>query len=219
MRKPPSAKTMRPSLSVNGMLVLAFMVVSSCVTLTKSNPERQYYALDVMRQVESGVPVAGTVLEVRRFVVVPAFQGQEFVYRTDDTRYESDFYNQWFVAPSTMLTQQVQNWLINAHVFEHVVAASSYAETTHRLEGTVTDLYEDYRQKDRPKAVLGIRMVLIEDTPSRTAIVFQRDYRQMVEVTDTSPDGLTLAWNQGLEKVFMDFEQDLRGVRLGGNHR
>jgi cholesterol transport system auxiliary component len=150
--------------SVNGVLLLALPVLSSCVNLAKSNPERQYYALDVTRQAGDGAPVAGTVLEVRRFVVSPAFQGQELVYRTDDTRYESDFYNQWFVPPSTMLTQQVQNWLINAQLFEHVVAASSYIEATHRLEGTVTDLYGDYRQKDRWKAVVGIRMVLIEIT-------------------------------------------------------
>ena len=64
----------------------------------------------------------------------------------------------------------------------------------------MTALYGDYRQKDRRKAVVGIRIVLIEDNPTRTAIVFQRDYHQMVELTETSPDGLTRAWNQGLNK-------------------
>ena len=83
----------------------------------------------------------------------------------------------------------------------------------------MTDLYGDYRQKDRRKAVVGIRMVLIEDNPTRTAIVFQHDYHQMVEVTDASPDGLTLAWNQGLEQVFTAFKEDLRGVDLGANHQ
>ena len=218
MRK-QGARFRRLLASVSGVLLLALLMLSSCVNLAKSNPERQYYALDVTRTLESGAPVAGTVLEVRRFVVSPAFQGQELVYRTDDTRYESDFYNQWFVPPSTMLTQQAQNWLINAQLFEHVVASSSYIEATHRLEGTVTDLYGDYRQKDRRKAVVGIRMVLIEDNPTRTAILFQRDYHQMVEMTDTSPEGLTLAWNQGLEQVFMAFEEDLRKINLGANHQ
>ena len=114
---------------------------------------------------------------------------------------------------------QAQNWLINAQLFEHVVAASSYIEVTHRLEGTVTDLYGDYRQKDKRKAVVGIRMVLIEDNPTRTAILFQRDYHQVVEVTGNSPEGLTLAWNQGLEQVFTAFEEDLRKINLGTNHQ
>ena len=219
MRKRQRDKSGRLSVSVNWVLLLALILLSSCVNLTKSNPEKQYYALDVTRQAESGAPAAGTVLEVRRLLVAPAFQGQELVYRTEDTRYESDFYNQWFVSPSAMLTQQVQNWLINARLFEHVVTTSSYMEATHRLEGTVTALYGDYRHKDSRRAVVGINMVLIEDNPMRTAIVFQRDYHQMVEVTDTSPDGLTLAWNQGLEQVFISLEQDLRKIDLQPNHQ
>jgi cholesterol transport system auxiliary component len=160
-------------------------------------------------------PVAGTVLEVRQFGVAPAFQGQEFVYRTDNTRYESDFYNQWFVSPSTMLTQEVQDWLINARLFEHVVTPSSYVQATHRLGGTVTELYGDYREKDRRKAVIAVRTVLIEDSAARTTIIFQRDYRQTVDLTDISPDGLTVAWNHGLEQVLMALEQDLRKIDLG----
>ena len=62
-------------------------------------------------------------------------------------------------------------------------------------------------------------MVLIEDNPTRTAILFQRDYHQVVEVTDTSPDGLTLAWNQGLEQVFIALEEDLRKINFGANHQ
>ena len=219
MRKQKGAKSGRFVFFVNWGLLPALLVMSSCVNLAKSNPERQYYALDVTRQAESGLPVAGAVLEVRRLLVSPAFQGQELVYRTEDTRYESDFYNQWFVSPSAMLTQQVQNWLINAHLFENVVTTSSYMQATHRLEGTVTALYGDYRQKDRRKAVVGIHMVLIEDNPTRTAIVFQRDYNQNVEVTDTSPDGLTQAWNQGLEQVFIALEQDLRKIDWEANHQ
>lgn len=219
MRKQKDARSSRFMVLVNWGLLPALLVLSNCVNLTKSNPVRQYYALDVTRQAESNVPVAGTVLEVRRFLVSPVFQGQELVYRTEDTRYESDFYNHWFVSPSAMLTQQVQNWLVNARLFENVMTTSSYMEATHRLEGTVTALYGDYRQKDRRKAVVGIHMVLIEDNPTRTAIVFQRDYQQIVEVTNTSPDGLTQAWNQGLEQVFKALEQDLRKIDWGANQQ
>ena len=219
MRKRQSAKSSRLSHSANGVPLLALIVLSSCLNLAKSNPEKQYYALDVTRQAESSVPVAGTVLEVRRLLVAPAFQGQELVYRTADTRYESDFYNQWFVSPSAMLTQQVQNWLIKAQLFENVVLTSSYMEATHRLEGTVTALYGDYRQKDRRKAVVGMHIVLIEDNRTRTAIVFQHDYHQMVDLIDTSPDGLTQAWNHGLEQVFMALEHDLRKIDLEANHQ
>ena len=91
------------------------------------------------------------------------FEGKELVYRMGDTRYESDFYNAWFLSPSAMLTQQMQDWLRHARLFERVVATSSYMDATHILEGTVTALYGDYRQEGGHKAVVGIQIVLIED--------------------------------------------------------
>ena len=118
-----------------------------------------------------------------------------------------------------MLTQQVQNWLRNARLFEHVVATPSYLDATHILEGTVTALYGDYRQQEGHKAVVGMHIVLIEDNSTRRAIVFQRDYHQVVELTETSPDGLTRGWNEGLQQIFMALEEDLRRVNLKANNQ
>jgi cholesterol transport system auxiliary component len=173
------------------VLPLALLVLNGCVSLAKSFPDKHYYALDVTRQGEPGVPVPGAILEVRGLFVSPRFEGKELVYRTGDTSYESDFYNAWFVSPSAMLTQQIQNWLRHASLFEGVVATPSYLDATHILEGTVTVLYGDFRQQGEQKAVVGMHIVLIEDNSTRPAIVFQRDYHQMVELTETSPDELT----------------------------
>ena len=80
-------------------------------------------------------------------------------------------------------------------------------------------LYGDYRQQGGHKAVVGIQIVLIEDTSTRPAIVFQRDYHQMVELTETSPDELTRGWNQGLQQIFMALEEDLRRIDLKANNQ
>jgi hypothetical protein len=64
-----------------------------------------------------------------------------------------------------------------------------------------------------------MHIVLIEDNPTRRAIVFQRDYHQMVELTETSPDELTRGWNEGLQQIFMALEEDLRRVNLKANNQ
>ena len=198
---------------------LTLLFLSGCVSLTKSFPDKHYYALEVTRQGEPGVPASGAVLDVRGLFVSPGFEGKELVYRTGNTRYESDFYNAWFLSPSAMLTQQMQDWLRQAQLFEHVVASPSYLDATHIMEGAVTALYGDYRQQGGRKAVVGMHIVLIEDHSTRPAIVFQRDYQQLVELTETSPDALTRGWNQGLEKIFMTLEADLRRVDFKANHQ
>lgn len=219
MRIRQGGKSSRRLVEVTGVVPLALLVLSGCISLAKSFPDKHYYALDVTRQGEPGIPVFGAVLDVRGLVVSPRFEGNELVYRTGDTRYESDFYNAWFVSPSAMLTQQVQNWLRHARLFEYVGATPSYMDATHILEGTVTALYGDYRQQGGHKAVVGMHIVLIEDSPTRTAIVFQRDYQQMVELIQTSPDELTRGWNQGLQQIFMALEEDFRRVDLKANNQ
>jgi cholesterol transport system auxiliary component len=219
MRIRQDGKSSRLLVWFTWVVSLALLLLSGCVSLAKSFPDKHYYALDVTRQGEPGIAVSGAVLDVRGLFVSPRFEGKELVYRTGDTRYESDFYNAWFLSPSAMLTQQVQNWLRNAGLFEHVVATSSYMDATHILEGTVTALYGDYRQQGGHNAVVGMQFVLIEDNPTRTAIVFQHDYQQLVEVTETSPDALTRGWNEGLQQIFMALEEDLRRVDLKANNQ
>src|SRR6266850_1515565 len=99
------------------------------------------------------------------------------------------------------------------------LAKPSYLDATHILEGTVTALYGDYRQQGEQKAVVGMHIVLIEDNSTRTAIVFQRDYHQMVELTEPSPDELTRGWNEGLRQIFMALEEDLRRVDLKAHNQ
>jgi len=219
MRIRQDDKSSRRLVWVTWVAPLALLVLSGCVSLAKSFPDKHYYALEVTRNGQPGVPVPGAVLDVRGLFVSPRFEGKELVYRTGDTRYESDFYNAWFVSPSAMLTQQIQDWLRQARLFEHVVVTPSYMDATHILEGTVTALYGDYRQQGGQKAVVGMHIVLIEDTSTRTAMVFQRDYQQMVELTETSPDELTRGWNQGLQQIFIALEDDLRRVDLKANNQ
>ncbi|MCI0428898.1 MAG: ABC-type transport auxiliary lipoprotein family protein [Nitrospiraceae bacterium] len=219
MRIRQDGKSSRRLVRLPWVAPLAFLVLSGCVSLAKSFPDKQYYALEVIRHGEPGVPATGAVLDVRGLLVSPRFEGKELVYRTGDTRYESDFYSAWFVSPSAMLTQQVRDWLTRARLFEHVVSTSSYLDATHILEGTMTALYGDYRQQGEHKAVVGMHLVLIEDTSPRTTIVFQHDYQQMVELSETTPDALTRGWNQGLEQIFMALEADLRRVNLKANNQ
>ncbi len=204
--------------AVHLALLVSSALSSGCVSLAKSFPEKHFYSLDVVRQGEQVGPASGTVLKVQRFRISPRFEGKEMVYRTSDTRYESDFYNEWFISPNAMVTQQAQNWLANAGLFQAVVDSSSSLDATHVLEGSVTALYGDYRQKEAPKAVLDFQVVLINEGASHTEIVFRREYRQVVDMANMSPDTLASGWNEGLRQILAALEKDLRKVDLKANN-
>jgi len=189
-------------------IVLAILMLDGCVSLTKSNPEKHYYALDAGLQVETYTSLHGAVLKIRKFRAAPAFEGKELVYRTSDSRYEDDFYNVWLVRPNAMLTQQVLEWLSAAGLFEYVMDSSGPLPATHTLEGRVTALYGDYRSTPA-KAVLGLQFFLIRETSSEPEIFLQREYRKEVELSDTSPDALVNGWNAALRLILSDLDEDL----------
>ena len=56
---------------------LTFLVLSGCVELSKSYPEKHYYALEAVHTGEMRASILGTVLKVRKFRVSPAFEGKE----------------------------------------------------------------------------------------------------------------------------------------------
>ncbi len=186
----------------------ALLVFGGCVNLSKSYPEKHSYALEAARQAEAHASVPGTVLKVRKFRASPAFEGKELVYRTSDTRYEADFYSEWFVPPNAMLTQQVVNQLTAAGPFQYVTDGSGLLPPTHVLDGTVTVLYGDYRTTPA-KAVLGLQVFFIDQAASPPAIVFQREYHKEVEVGDRSPDALVQGWNVALRSICDGLVDDL----------
>lgn len=192
------------------LTVVAIMLMSlfaGCVSLGQSQPEKQYFALEVVREGDARAALPRTMLDVRRFRA-SAPLGRELVYRESDARYESDFYNQWFVVPDVMLTQQTTNWLTAAGLFQYVMDSSGSLPPTHILEGTVTALYGDYRANPA-KAVLGLQFVLVHDTAASTDMIWYNQYRKEVEVSKQSPEALASGLNEALRIILTDLETDL----------
>ena len=202
----------------HGVRATALFIVMSlgygCVQLAKSFPEKHYYAIELSPQNERTAPTIGSVLKIRKLRVAPQFEGKELVYRTNEVQFESDFYNEWFIQPNAMLTQQLQNWLVYEGPFQYVVDASSALEATHILEGVVTGLYGDYRDQGRPKAIVEVQMVLIKDRPSGEEILFRREYSEKVHVPEQSPDALTKGWTEGFRQLFTALAKDIQKVDL-----
>lgn len=206
---------MRPSrLTVRTVALVLLVSLTGCIELNKGFPEKRFYSLEAGRQGGPASPAAGTILKIRRFPIAPEFEGRELVYRTGELQYESDFYHEWFVSPGAMFTQQIQNWMAASGLFQTVLDGSSVIEETHLLEGSITALYADVREKTAPRAVLEMRVRLVQERAGRSTILFQQDYRQAASMADDSPGALVTAWNEDLRQVLTLLEEDLRRADL-----
>ncbi len=187
---------------------LIALLLNGCVSFGKSYPDKQHYALDTVREGEKLSSVPRTVLKIRKFRTRPGIEGKGFVYRRDATRYETDYYNEWFVLPNAMLTQQALNWLAAAGLFQYVLDSSGPLPATHILEGIVTALYGDHRTAPI-KAVLGLQLFLVDETANSTRIIWHNEYRKEVEVVGQSPEALVSGWNAALRGILAAVEADL----------
>jgi len=191
-------------------LAVIMMCPTGCLDLKKSYPEKRSFVLDVGAPPQETPANGAIVLKINKLRVSPLFAGRAMVYRVADLQYESDFYDEWFVAPGTLVTQQVHQWLSRSAGFETVVVGTNHVEPTHLLEGTVTEFYGDFRAA--PRAVLGLELHLLDAIHERQ--FFRRTYHQDVPLSDQSSEALARGLTEALRAVLVDVAKDIAAVEL-----
>jgi len=195
-------------------IFISFLTTLGCAKLDKSYPERRYYVFNVVPETNSYTPNNLSVLEIHRFRVSPAYQGNQFVYRISSDGYESDFYNQFFKSPSSLVTQVVYKWVSKSSPFEYVVEAPSEVTPDFILDGVVNAIYGDYSVSGSPKAILRIQIFLLKEVGAKREIVFSKTYREETDISSKSPTALMNGWNAALKAILTDLGSDLRKLNL-----
>jgi cholesterol transport system auxiliary component len=190
-------------------LGMCLTTTAGCFDLKKSYPEKRSFVLDVGAPQQETPSKGDMVLRIHKLRVSPLFAGRAMVYRVADLQYESDFYDEWFLAPATLVTQQVHHWLSRSTGFQLVISGTNHVEPTHLLEGTVTEFYGDFR--DAPRAVFGLELLLLDALHERQPF-FRRTYHQDMPLSDRSPDALARGLTEALRVILTDVAKDLAAV-------
>lgn len=194
---------------------LLALLLAACAPPFSRQPaaERHFYALTATRP-QTEQSQGQTVLKVRPFKVSPDFQGKDMVYRLSDARFESDYYNAFFVAPAPALAKQAELWLSRSGLFGHVVDSTSQLTDTYVLEALVNAVYGDFRDKAHPKAVLEIQFFLLKNTGDSYQVAFTGTYDQAVTFSANASEASRLAeaFNDALTRTLTRFEADLRAL-------
>lgn len=197
-------------IAAGGCLVVLFMTATTgCLDFKKSYPEKRSFVLDVGTPPQAPAAKGAIVLKINKFRVSPLFAGRAMVYRVADLQYESDFYDEWFVAPGTLVTQQVQRWLSNSAGVQQVMIGTNHVEPTHLLEGTVTDFYGDFR--GAPRAVLGLELQVLDAVHEHQSVL-RRTYRQEMPLADRSPDALAQGLTEALRAILIDVAKEIAAL-------
>jgi ABC-type uncharacterized transport system auxiliary subunit len=196
------------------LLLFSILAASLCGCAQRIG-DKNYYVLETSRAGRTVRADNEVALEVRRFSIDPSFSDATLVYRVGESRYESDYYNEYLVLPALMLTEKTRDWLARSGVAAHVLTPGSRIEPTHTLETSVTALYGDFRDQSNPTAVLEMRCFLLANEDPNETIAMARVYGASHPVEGKTADALISALNASLKEILTHLEEDLDATLAG----
>jgi cholesterol transport system auxiliary component len=185
-----------------------------CVSLDRSYPEKHSFVLEISRDGQSLQDPASGIVEVADMRISPRYEGQSFIYRVSEGGYESDFYNQFLIAPAVLVTEEVRRGLAQSGISQYVINSSSQIQPTYRLDGTVNAIYGDFRNASTTKAVLDMEFFLTKPGQGATQVLIAKRYSKSVPLTDRTPEALVKGWNEALEEILRSLVADLKAAKL-----
>ena len=197
--------------------LVASLLFTGCVSIEKSYPDKRYFVLDIAPDASPENPAEAGTLQIASARVSPRYADKNFVYRRSDTRFESDFYNEFLISPGVLVAEELRQGLSQSGLFKFVVGSVNALAPTHTLETVVNTLYGDFRDLRAPQAVMEIEFFLSqEESPS--GIVFHKRYHRTIPLKGRNPEALVQGWNQALDAISRSLVTDLKAstVPLGG---
>lgn len=197
--------------------ILPYFLVSSLIALIvftgcgqRQAFDKHYYFLSAIRKAQPVTSQKDVVLEVSNFTIDSAFGGKGLIYRTGEVKYETDFYNEFLVSPRSMITEKTRNWLAASRLSRRVLDPGSQIDPTHVIEGNITALYGDFRDNTSPRAILEIRIFLLEIKAGEESVsVFGATYKSSVALETKDPESVVNALDRCLEEILAKLEKDL----------
>jgi cholesterol transport system auxiliary component len=194
--------------------LLLSVLLCGCVSLDRSYPEKHYFVLEINRDVKPLDDPLNGIVEVADIRISPRYEGQSFIYRISDGGYESDFYNQFLIPPTALVSEEVRRGLAQSGISQYVIDSSNQIQPTYRLDGTVNAIYGDFRNATAAGAVLEMEFFLTKPAPGATQVLMAKRYSKSVPLTDRTPEALVKGWNEALKEILRSLVTDLKAANL-----
>ncbi|MBU2430498.1 MAG: hypothetical protein KKH99_07380, partial [Proteobacteria bacterium] len=190
--------------------VFCFFLLFACSGLQTPSITKNYFDLNMHTQgpKNHGLIRQGQILLIKELSIASEFDSHSFVYRMDEFKYTTDFYNEFVAYPAGLITEKISEKLYHSEYFSPFLARRQQ-DISFRLFGKITALYGDMQNRKSPEAVMGIRLILEKKTGDTFTKIFARTYQFREMLSSFEPEQLAAGWSKGLDTITSDFINDL----------
>jgi cholesterol transport system auxiliary component len=195
------------------LVALGALALTAGCSLTRPSVVKQTFLLDPANPPIAAKPQAGS-LRVGAVSVGAAYRAKNFTIRESELKYESDFYNEFFVLPGAMIGDFTARALAIAKVFAQVGRPTAAIEADWLLDGFVGALYADMREPAKAAAVMQITYYLSRDNGGVGAPLWSKAYFRRVLFSTTGTEAYVSALNTALSEILAELARDLAAAEL-----
>jgi cholesterol transport system auxiliary component len=178
---------------------------------TRPSPVKGTYVLEPALPPPVAKTQAG-LLRVGTITVGAPYRARSFVVRESDLKFETDYYNEFLVAPGANISEATARALAAAKVFASVAPQGVVVDPDWLLDGFVDALYGDARSLEKPAAVLTITYFL-----RRTGggvPIWSHTYERRLPFTPGNAGAYVAALNSALGDILAELARDLSALTL-----
>ncbi|WP_144299678.1 ABC-type transport auxiliary lipoprotein family protein [Elioraea rosea] len=194
------------------LLLAAPAILAACSNpLTQPFPDKKLFVLDVRRPQRLPANPRGRVLVLRTIAAAPGAELRGIATRLEGGQVRTDFWNEFFAPPASLVQDQLRTWLADAGIFSAVVDQGTRTTPGLALEGVLNGLFAEGAATP-PTARAQMQMLLLGLDRSPPRVVAQGEYDRRAQIASLEPAAIVAGFNVALAAIFSEIEAALRPV-------
>jgi len=193
------------------LLILGLpMLFAACANLKQPANKIEYLTLEYPTPRVEDVNPLPHVIQMDRFMVAPAYNTSQIIYRDRSFKRNAYIYYRWQSNPGAMVTALLNRDIKDSGLFKAVLNPGSRFSSSFMIEGTVDEFFE-WDSKDNWKSILALNIILIRkyQIDISNKVLFQKTYRKSEVCGQKKPEAVAEAMSRALSKISTEMMKDI----------